>query len=456
MSGTGLSAGEAVEEKALNGKEESPLNSPRPLPAGDDARNVEALLALDIEASSDYLLELIVHNLRQLGQAPHEAFLQRLLRGLTSVEVGEKESIVHWERILARRNELAEKLGRQVFLRTAAVDYFGELHLLRKPILLEYEELEKLRHNAATDPLTGLKNRRTFEEHLAREINRARRYGTSFAMLLLDLRRFKRANDAYGHAVGDEILRTVARASAETIRGSDIACRIGGDEFAVLLPQADRTSAEAFAERIARKFESYAQPLAPETPVGVDYGIAIFPQDGEEAPKLYQAADKNLYESKQWASRALDQPSPAVLGSSPDASGPPLPPAGAVDPPGAGSADRSDGLPDHMLAARSSQLTDGFKDRRREERMIVEGARRLGLIRLREWVRFVTVLDVSRGGVGLLTDDSEVPESFSALLQIPFLPDSKLTLYRVYSRPVVNGKRRVGCSFTPLSRPVVA
>ena len=202
MSGTGVSAGEAVEDKALQARDESPLNSPRPLPSGEEARNAEALLALDIEAGSDYLLELIVHNLQQLGQAPHEAFLQRLLRGLTSIEVSEKESIVHWERILARRNELAEKLGRQVFLRTAAVDYFGELHLLRKPILLEYEELEKLRHNAATDPLTGLKNRRTFEEHLGREINRARRYGSSFSMLLLDLRRFKRANDTYGHAVG--------------------------------------------------------------------------------------------------------------------------------------------------------------------------------------------------------------------------------------------------------------
>jgi hypothetical protein len=146
-----VSAGEEVEDKELNDSGESPLNSSRPSPTAEEARNAEALLALDIEAGSDYLLELIAHNLRQLGQAPHEAFLQRLLRGLTSIEVSEKESIVHWERILERRNELAQKLGRQVFLRTVAVDYFGELHLLRKPILLEYEELEKLRHNGPVD-----------------------------------------------------------------------------------------------------------------------------------------------------------------------------------------------------------------------------------------------------------------------------------------------------------------
>jgi diguanylate cyclase (GGDEF)-like protein len=268
----------------------------------------------------------------------------------------------------------------------------------------------------------------------------------------LDLRRFKRANDKYGHAVGDEILRSVARASAETIRGSDISCRIGGDEFAILLPQADRSSAEAFAERIARKFESYARPLAPETPVGVDYGIAIFPEDGEEAPKLFQAADKNLYESKQKASRAVEQPAPAALGFLAEAAGPLPEPAGAAPPATEGPAVRSEWLPGYRFAAQGTALPEGFQNRRREERIPVEGAGRLGLIRLQEKARFVTVLDMSRGGVGLLMEDFEVPESFTARIQVPFLPDSELTLYRVYSRPIPNGKKRVGCSFTPLSR----
>jgi len=455
MSETRVSAGDAGEEKGSNDREKSSFNFPQSLSTGEGTRNAEALLALDIEASSDYLLELIVHNLRQLGHGPHEAFLQRLLRGLTSIEVSEEESIVHWERILERRSELAEKLGRQVLLRTAAVDYFGELHLFRKPILLEYEELEKLRHSAATDALTGLKNRRTFEEHLGREINRARRYGTSFAMLLLDLRRFKRANDTYGHAVGDEILRSVARASAETIRGSDISCRIGGDEFAILLPQADRSNAEAFAERIARKFESYARPLAPETPVGVDYGIAIFPEDAEDGSKLFQAADKILYQSKQNTLRELEQPAPAASGSSPE-----IGPADHSDSPvhatGEDCGEGSHRLPGCMFTAQSNRLPEDFPDRRRDERIPVEGARRLGLIRFQEWARFVTVLDMSCGGVGLLTDDFEVPESFAARIEVPFAPDSELTLYRVYSCLVLNGKKRVGCSFTPLSPQAVA
>ena len=165
------------------------------------------------------------------------------------------------------------------------------------------EELVTLRYNATTDPLTGLKNRRTFEEHLVREISRCIRYRTSFALLLFDLRRFKLANDSYGHTVGDEILRTVARACLEATRASDICCRIGGDEFGILLPRADRLSAETLAARVARKFELYAKPLAPNAQLGIDYGIAVFPEDGDGTLKLFQNADKKLYENKQAASR---------------------------------------------------------------------------------------------------------------------------------------------------------
>jgi diguanylate cyclase (GGDEF)-like protein len=418
-----------------------------------EARNPEALMALDLEGSSEYLLELIVDNLRQLGQASQGAFLQRLLRGLTSVEVTEKESILHWERILARRNELMEKLGRPCTLRTAAVDYFGELQLLRKPILLEYEELEKLRHNAATDPLTGLKNRRMFEEYLGREINRSSRYRTSFVLLLLDLRRFKIANDTYGHATGDEILRSVARASVETIRGSDIACRIGGDEFAILLPQGERASAEALAERIARKFELYAKSLAPDTPVGIDFGIAIFPEDGEGATKLFQTADKNLYESKQRAARLLEEPVVTARGSAPEGEGTARAGAAVTDTGDWRSAASSVSFPDLRRAGEEIQPSERAPNRRKYERIPVEGARRLGVVRLGEKSKAVKVLDLSFGGVGLLMDDYEVPDSFSARIQVPFLADVELTLHRIYCRLLPGGKKRVGCSFTPISEP---
>jgi diguanylate cyclase (GGDEF)-like protein len=145
-----------------------------------------------------------------------------------------------------------------------------------------------------SDDLTGLKNRRMFDGCLAQEINRSLWYGTRFALLLLDVRNFRSVNEMCGHATGDEILRSFARASAETIRGCDICCRISGDEFAIILPQSERSNAEALAEGIARKFEVYAKPLTPNTPVGIDYGIAMFPDDAEDANGLLEFGNKDL------------------------------------------------------------------------------------------------------------------------------------------------------------------
>jgi diguanylate cyclase (GGDEF)-like protein len=456
VSMAGVWAGEGVEQRVLDDNKETAVGSQRPLPRAGEVRNQETLMGIDFEGSSEYLLELIVDNLRQLGPDAQGAFLQRLLKGLTSVEVTEIESVVHWEKILARRNELTEKLGRPSSLRTAAVDYFGELQLLHKPILLEYEELEKLRHNAATDSLTGLKNRRMFEECLIREIHRSGRYGTSFALLLLDLRRFKIANDTYGHATGDEILRSVARASTETIRSSDISCRIGGDEFAILLPQAEKSSAEALAERIAGKFEIYARPLAPETPVGIDYGIAIFPEDGEDATHLFRFADKNLYESKQRAARLQNETVVSARASASEEEGGgreveaardrgnPHSPAQSVSSPGVG------------VAAEGIRSLEPVHDRRQYERILLQGARGLGVIRLAERIKMVRILDLSFGGVCLLTDDYDLPDSFPARLPVPFLPDAELTLHRIYWCQLPQGKKRVGCSFTPRTQPAQA
>jgi len=330
------------------------------------------------------------------------------------------------------------------------------LQLLRKPILLEYEELEKLRHNAGTDPLTGLKNRRMFEECLGREIHRSSRYGTSFALLLLDLRRFKIANDTYGHATGDEILRSVARASVETIRGSDISCRIGGDEFAILLPQAEKSSAEALAERIAGKFETYARPLAPNTPVRIDYGIAIFPEDGEDATHLFQSADKNLYESKQRAARLQEESVVTARASASQVEGPMREVEAETDSGDRRNPAQSVSSPGVDLAGERIRHSDYPHDHREYERIPLQGARGLGVVRLGEKSKMVRVLDLSFGGVCLLTEDYDLPDSFPARLPVPFLPDAELTLHRIYCRQLPDGKRRVGCSFTPKSPPAQA
>lgn len=399
------------------------------------------------KAREDWL-DFIVDTLKHLDEGVQGAFLKEFLLRLVSLEVSEKESVRHWNEILAHQSYLTEKLGRPVTLRTTAVDHFEELRLLDSPILMEYHELRKLQHNAATDPLTGLTNRRVFHEQLLREINRATRYGSIFSLLALDLRKFKSVNDTYGHAAGDEILKCVARACLEVIRGSDVTCRTGGDEFAILLPQAERASAVALAERIARKFEEYARAVAPSTAVGIDYGIAIFPEDGHDAASLFASADRILYANKQKAHEELAGESPR---SEPGAREAAESTAAKID---AGSSDETPDAPalDGPTEANSGPaVTDRGPSGRKDERIPLEGTPALGVVRVGGKSTTVRVLNISSGGVCLVADHVDLPECFAARLQVPLAPAGELTLHRVYSIPLPEGKRRVGCSFTPLS-----
>jgi diguanylate cyclase (GGDEF)-like protein len=395
--------------------------------------------------ASEEWLDFVIETLKHLDEGVQATFLQEILLGLASMELSDSEGATHWERVLAHQAQLVEKLGRPVTLRTAAVDYFGELRLLRNPILMEYDELRKLRHSAATDPLTGLNNRRIFDEYLVREINRTNRYRTTFALLCVDLRKFKSVNDTYGHAAGDTVLRSVARAILDTIRASDISCRIGGDEFAILLPQAGRGNSEALAERIARKFKEYANTVAPGSPVAIDYGIAICPEDGSDAASLFASADRTLYQRKDWAHRQPSIPFPAPEAAAEmniaDAEAP------------ANATPDSDSQPPHPANGNGRDHGPG---NRRDERVRLEGSLAVGIVRVGEKCRTVKVLDLSRGGVCLLVDLPDLPETFPARLQAPLAPGGELTLHRVYSLVLSEGTRRIGCSFTPNVPPLVA
>jgi diguanylate cyclase (GGDEF)-like protein len=401
----------------------------------------------------EYWLDLLADTLKQLDAGVQGAFLQKFLQSLVGQEVSREESITHWEGIIARQSKLVEKLGRPVTLRTAAVDYFGDLSVFRNPVLLEYEELKKLRYNSATDPLTGLNNRRMFEEYLEQEIDRSTRYGSPFGLLLFDLRTFKSVNDTYGHAAGDQILRSVARASLESIRGCDIPCRTGGDEFAILLPQAERPGTEVLAERIARKFEEFARSLAPSARVGIDYGIAIFPEDGHDATSLFAAADRSLYASKQEAhAQSASRTVP------PEATAPRIEePTRQVK---VEEAPHDDHGPLHPFAPAGSARpgekvynSENAPSGRRFERIRLEGTPALAIVRVGGKSRAVKVLDASRGGVCLLVDQTDLPQTFQALLKAPLLPGGELTLHRIYSLPLPEGKQRVGCAFTSISDP---
>ena len=158
-------------------------------------------------------------------------------------------------------------------------------------------ELERL---GITDGLTGIYNRRFFDHILPREINRCHRLGTQVALLMLDIDHFKRFNDRFGHPAGDEALCTLVQALGQRLRAMDFVIRYGGEEFAVILPGADRDSALAAAERLRSAVESATfGPSANSDRLTVSIGVAVYPEDADDAFSLLAAADAALYAAKE-------------------------------------------------------------------------------------------------------------------------------------------------------------
>ena len=159
---------------------------------------------------------------------------------------------------------------------------------------------EALENQAIRDPLTGLFNRRYMEETLERELRRAARGGTSLGVVMLDLDNFKRFNDTFGHEAGNTILREFGRLLASQIRDADIACRYGGEEFMLIIPEAPPEAVVERAEHILQSLkrmhvEHRGQPLAT---VSVSAGVAAYPGDGATVKDLTHSADQALYEAK--------------------------------------------------------------------------------------------------------------------------------------------------------------
>lgn len=170
--------------------------------------------------------------------------------------------------------------------------------------------IARLYSAARTDPLTKLSNRRGFRELLDLELERARRGGTTMAVLAGDLDNFKDVNDRSGHMVGDTALQRVARLLSEGKRQIDTAARVGGEEFALILPDTGRNGALALAERLRR---TLAEQFAGDpTPLTISFGLSVYPEHGETAAALLHAADQALYGAKEGGRNCTVTHSPAL------------------------------------------------------------------------------------------------------------------------------------------------
>ncbi len=159
---------------------------------------------------------------------------------------------------------------------------------------------ERLRYYAEKDPLTDLCNRRKFMENLEREFASCRRYGNPVSLLMMDLDHFKSINDTYGHAAGDHVLKMFARLLVNSIRDVDMPGRIGGEEFAVIMPNTEKDQAVIVAERIRKTLEnSPVEYEGKKIAVTLSIGVAsIPPAELERASDLLRIADENMYRAK--------------------------------------------------------------------------------------------------------------------------------------------------------------
>jgi diguanylate cyclase (GGDEF)-like protein len=157
---------------------------------------------------------------------------------------------------------------------------------------------ETLRSQAIRDPLTGLFNRRYLEETMERELNRVKRQEIPLGVIMMDLDHFKQYNDTFGHSAGDELLSALGILLKTHIRGEDIACRYGGEEFLLILSGASVSIALERAESLRQAVKEMHQHYPDLKPTTLSLGVAVYPEHGNTGLQLIQSADAALYRAK--------------------------------------------------------------------------------------------------------------------------------------------------------------
>jgi len=249
-----------------------PAETPEPVDAGE------------LQMFACRLHELVSGVAHEVGH--HQSTIHRINQELHSLEGNPAAPLTEIIlRSVARVIEINERLR-------------DRLSQAEKKLHHQSQQIQSHMTEARTDPLTGLPNRRAFDDQLARQVAHWRNGELPFCLLMIDLDHFKAINDRYGHPVGDQLLRIVAKAIRATVRTMDHAARIGGEEFAAILPVTRLETARRIAERIRRKLADRAVEVdGLELELSVSIGLAEILLD-ENAASIIQRADTALYASK--------------------------------------------------------------------------------------------------------------------------------------------------------------
>jgi diguanylate cyclase (GGDEF)-like protein len=242
-----------------------------------------------------------LETVQSLAESEGEETYPILLNILTHLEFGAQDAKSNWDQILKHQSFLEAKLERPVKLITAMCDYFSEVSKnLKTPTMIELQVLEETRKVSRSDGLTGLFNRRFFDETLEGEISKAARYDGSFSLIFFDLDKFKNLNDTMGHQAGDLTLKRVAEVLILEKRTEDVACRYGGEELVLILPETQKINALVIAERIRQSVEELDLVYEGKSfGVTLSGGVASYPLDAQDIKSLIHAADVALYQAKE-------------------------------------------------------------------------------------------------------------------------------------------------------------
>jgi diguanylate cyclase (GGDEF)-like protein len=209
----------------------------------------------------------------------------------------------------ARHNGDLQDLIGQLLVASQSI---GESNLLKQQALLTsavkaylHGVTRQLQEQAQQNPVTGLFTRAVFEQLWPAEVARARRYNRELTLVLVDLDQFKQVNDRLSQPAGDAVLRQFAAVLQASLRQSDMAFRYGGDKFAALLPETGSAAAVPVLQRLDARLREACQAESLRAPLGISYGLATFPTDGQSASELMRQAEARLYEHKRTHTPAM-------------------------------------------------------------------------------------------------------------------------------------------------------